>query len=97
LPLLCRAPGGDDGDGEAFPDLIEDDARDRTLPIRGTLWAEGARLRVNLLLKCSSSRFADQFTVVHRSADAVGTCCAAPPWRCVRAGRILAAVSYFAP
>ncbi|HEY1340670.1 MAG TPA: hypothetical protein VGF59_24330 [Bryobacteraceae bacterium] len=69
------AESGEDSDAEGFPDLIENEARERTLTIRGTLSADGAPLRVDLLLKCSASRFADryayQFTVINRSLDPV--------------------------
>jgi hypothetical protein len=66
-------PGALDVDEHEYPDLIEDDARHRTVSIRGTLWADGAPLVVDLLLMCSASRFADQFayefSVVSRADD----------------------------
>jgi hypothetical protein len=54
-------PGAVDVDEHEYPDLIEDGARHRTVSIWGTLWADGAPLVVDLLLRCSASRFADQF------------------------------------
>jgi hypothetical protein len=66
---------GEDPDAEGFPDLIEEDARERTVSIRGTLWGDGKPVRVDLLLRCSASKFADQyayqFSVTNRSEDAV--------------------------
>ena len=63
-----------DDDAE-FPDLIEDDAHLRNASIRGALGDPDRPVRVDLLLKCSASRFADQFAyqfvVIDRSADRV--------------------------
>ena len=64
-----------DGDDDDFPDLIEEDAHTRTVSIRGALWDGERAVRVDVLLKCSASKFASQyafqFTVIDRSADAV--------------------------
>ena len=47
---------------EGYPDLMEEDARVRTVSIRGTLrMGDGETIRVDLLLKCSASKFAKQF------------------------------------
>ena len=66
-------PGALDVDEHEYPDRIEDDARQRTVSIRGTLWADGAPVTVDLLLKCSASRFANQFayefSVVNRGDE----------------------------
>jgi hypothetical protein len=63
-----------DVDEHEYPDLIEDDARHRTVSIRGTLWADGAALLVDVVLKCSASQFADQFayefSLVNRGDEA---------------------------
>ena len=60
---------------EGYPDLIEADARVRTVGIRGTLSAGSRPVRVDLALKCSASRFANQyafqFSIIDRSSDAV--------------------------
>ncbi len=68
-------PDALDVDEHEYPDRIEDDARHRTISIRGTLWADGAPLVVDIALECSASRFADQFAyefrVVTRGDDAV--------------------------
>ena len=67
-------PGALEADEHEYPDLIEDDARHRTVSVRGTLWADGAPLAVDLVLKCSASQFANQFayefSVVNRGDDA---------------------------
>jgi hypothetical protein len=63
------------GDEDDFPDLIEDEAHARTVSIRGVLWDGERAVRVDVLLKCSASKFASQyafqFTVIDRSADAL--------------------------
>jgi hypothetical protein len=60
---------------EGYPDLIEEDARVRTVSIRGTLSAGGTDVRVDLLLKCSASQFAKQYayqySITDRSSDPV--------------------------
>ena len=67
-------PGALEVDEHEYPDLMEDDARHRTVSIRGTLWADAAPLEVDLELKCSASQFANQFayefSVVNRGDDA---------------------------
>jgi hypothetical protein len=64
------------GHQEGYPDLIEEDARVRTVSLRGTLSAEGRQIAVDLTLKCSASRFARQYAyqygITDRSADAIG-------------------------
>jgi hypothetical protein len=66
-----KAAGKEEEEDE-FPDLIEDDAHGRAISIRGLL-GDGAR--VDVLLRCTASRFADQyafqFTVVNRSDKGV--------------------------
>jgi hypothetical protein len=68
-----KAAGKEDDD--EFPDLIEDDAHGRAVAIRGTLSDGGKPVKVNVLLRCSASKFADQFafqfTVVNRSEKGV--------------------------
>ena len=63
------------GKDDDFPDLIEEDAHSKSVSIQGTLWDGERAVRVDLLLKCSASKFADryafQFTVINRSADFV--------------------------
>jgi hypothetical protein len=65
----------EEDDEAEFPDLIEDDAHIRTASIRGTLGDAAHRVRVDLELRCSASKFADQFamqfTVINKSADKV--------------------------
>jgi len=60
---------------EGYPDLMEEDARVRTVSIRGTLRMSDETLRVDLLLKCSASKFAKQFayqfSITDRSPDEV--------------------------
>ena len=60
---------------EGYPDLIEEDARIRTVSIRGTLSDSGRDVRVDLVLKCTASQFARQFayqySITDRSADPV--------------------------
>lgn len=60
---------------EGYPDLIEQDARIRTVSIRGTLSDSGRDVRVDLVLKCTASQFAKQFayqySITDRSADPV--------------------------
>ena len=60
---------------EGFPDLIEEDARVRTVSIRGTLSIGDSDLRVDILLKCSASQFAKeyayQYSITDRSQDPV--------------------------
>ena len=63
------------GDENHFPDLIEDEAHAKSVSIRGVL-SDGERaVRVDVLLRCSASKFAGQyafqFTVINRSADGV--------------------------
>jgi hypothetical protein len=67
-------PAGKDDDDD-FPDLIEEDAHGRAISIRGTL-ADGDRaVNVDVLLRCTASKFADQyafqFTVINRSDKGV--------------------------
>ncbi|HWC96105.1 MAG TPA: hypothetical protein VG456_05135 [Candidatus Sulfopaludibacter sp.] len=73
--LWAPAEEGLENNEEGYPDLIEGDARVRTVTIRGTLRAGGETVRVDLLLKCSASKFAKQFayqfSITDRSADAV--------------------------
>lgn len=61
--------------GEGYPDLIEEDARIRTVSIRGTLSDSGREVRVDLVLKCTASQFAKQFayqySITDRSADPI--------------------------
>ena len=68
---LPKPPGKEEDDD--FPDLIEDDAHGRAISIQGTL---GDGVRVDIVLRCTASKFADQFAyqyiVSNRSADAVG-------------------------
>jgi hypothetical protein len=68
-----KAAGKEDDDD--FPDLIEDDAHGREVAIRGTLSDRGKPVQVNVLLRCTASKFADQyafqFTVVNRSEKGV--------------------------
>jgi hypothetical protein len=58
-----------------FPDLIEDDAHMRSASVRGTLGDPEHPVHVDIQLRCSASKFADQFamqfTVIDRSADPV--------------------------
>jgi len=67
-----KVAGKEDDD---FPDLIEDDAHGRAISIRGTLSDGDRPVRVDLLLRCTASKFADQyafqFTVIDRSPDNV--------------------------
>jgi hypothetical protein len=71
---LEPAEGSEDRE-EGYPDLIEADARVRTMGIRGTLAAGGRPVRVDVALKCSASRFANQyafqFSIVDRSPDPI--------------------------
>lgn len=66
------AEEGAAGHKEGFPDLMEEDARIVTIAIRGEL--EGGA-KVDLVLKCSASRFAQQyayqFVVTNRSSTGV--------------------------
>ena len=68
---------GDDsrGQDDDFPDLIEEDAHSKSISIRGTLWDGERSVRVDVLLKCSASKFAEQyafqFTVINKSPDFV--------------------------
>lgn len=77
LPLTMRVPAGEGlaHHQEGYPDLIEGDARVRTVGIRGTLRAGDESVRVDLILKCSASQFAKQFayqfSVTDRSPDVV--------------------------
>jgi hypothetical protein len=54
-----------------FPDLIEEDAHGRAVSIRGTLGDADQPVKVDVLLRCTASKFADQyafqFTVINRS------------------------------
>ncbi|HEV2446907.1 MAG TPA: hypothetical protein VGS58_13345, partial [Candidatus Sulfopaludibacter sp.] len=52
-----------------YPDLIEEDARVRTVSITGTLSAGGRDVRVDLVLKCSASQFAKQFAYQYSITD----------------------------
>ena len=60
---------------EGYPDLIEEDARVRTVSIRGTLSSGGRDVRVDVQLKCSASQFAKQYayqySIVNGSPDPV--------------------------
>ena len=73
---MIREPeeGSEDRD-EGYPDLLEAEARVRTVSIRGTLAAGSEAARVDLLLKCSASAFAKQFafqfSITDRSPDPV--------------------------
>ena len=73
--VLTYRESGTAGDDDEFPDLIEDDAHVRSVSIRGTLGDPSHPVRVDVLLKCSASKFADrfalQFTIVNRSGDPV--------------------------
>jgi hypothetical protein len=77
LEALTHIPAeeGLDKHEEGYPDLMEEDARVRTVSIRGTLRAGGESIRVDLLLKCSASKFAKQFayqfSITDRSPDPV--------------------------
>jgi hypothetical protein len=76
LSVATHQEGPDSrGDENNFPDLIEDDAHRKTAAIRGILGDAAHPVRVDLLLKCSASKFADQyafqFVVINRSADGV--------------------------
>jgi hypothetical protein len=72
---VCCFSQSADKDDDDFPDLIDDDARTRSVSIRGTLGDTAHPARVDLLLKCSASKFADQFAfqfvIVNRSADRI--------------------------
>lgn len=63
------------GHEEGYPDLIEEDARIRTVAIRGTLSDSGRDVRIDLVLKCTASQFAKQFayqySITDRSADPI--------------------------
>jgi len=67
-------PAGKEDDDD-FPDLIEDDAHGRAISIRGTLGDPSHPVRIDLLLRCTASRFADQyafqFTVIDKSPDKI--------------------------
>lgn len=75
LSVATHQEGADGGDDDDFPDLIEDDAQRKTVSIRGTLGDAAHPIRVDLLLKCSASKFADQyafqFVVINRSSEGV--------------------------
>jgi hypothetical protein len=77
LPVTMQMPAeeGAANHEEGYPDLIEGDARVRTVSIRGTLRAGDETVRVDLVLKCSASKFAKefayQFSIMDRSADPV--------------------------
>jgi len=77
LDVLTRVPAeeGLARHEEGYPDLMEEDARVRTVSIRGTLRAGAESIRVDLLLKCSASKFAKQFayqfSITDRSPDPV--------------------------
>lgn len=77
LPVSMRIPAeeGVERHEEGYPDLIEGDARVRTVGIRGTLRAGEESVRVDLILKCSASQFAKQFayqfSITDRSSDEV--------------------------
>ena len=68
---------GDDsrGQDDDFPDLIEEDSHSKSISLRGTLWDGEHPVRIDVLLKCSASKFAQQyafqFTVINKSADPV--------------------------
>jgi hypothetical protein len=69
-----KAVGKADDDDD-FPDLIEDDAHGRAVSIRGMLGDGDRPVRVDVLLRCTASKFADQyafqFTVINRSEKGV--------------------------
>lgn len=75
LPVTMHRESEKGGEEDDYPDLIEADARERIAAIRGTLWAGSQPVRVDLLLKCSASRFANQyayqFSITNRSEDPV--------------------------
>jgi hypothetical protein len=62
-------------DDDDFPDLIEDDAHGRAVAIRATLLDGERPVRVDVLLRCTASKFADQyafqFTVINRSEKGI--------------------------
>jgi hypothetical protein len=75
LTVATHQEGADGGDEDDFPDLIEDDAHRKAISIRGTLGDPAHPVRVDLLLRCSASKFADQyafqFVVINRSDQGV--------------------------
>jgi hypothetical protein len=73
---MIREPEEGTGEREeGYPDLLEAEARVRTISIRGTLMAGTQPVRLDLLLKCSASAFAKEFayqySITDRSPDAV--------------------------
>lgn len=74
VPTHQERAGGGEVEKD-FPDLIEDEAHRRSVSIRGTLGDAAHPVRVDVLLRCSASKFADQyafqFEVINRSADRV--------------------------
>jgi hypothetical protein len=76
LTVLTHQEGDDSrGQDDDFPDLIEEDSHSKSISIRGTLWDGEHPVRVDVLLKCSASKFADryafQFTVSDKSPDPI--------------------------
>jgi hypothetical protein len=57
------------GHEEGYPDLIEEDARIRTVSIRGTLSDSGRDVPIRLVLKCTASQFAKQFAYQYSITD----------------------------
>lgn len=73
---MVREPEEGTGEREeGYPDLLEPEARVKTISIRGTLTAGTQPVRVDVLLKCSASAFAKQFafqySITDRSPDPV--------------------------
>jgi len=66
---------GKEEEEDDFPDLIEEDAHGRAVSIRGTLADGDKPVKVDVLLRCTASKFADQyafqFTVINRSDKGV--------------------------
>jgi hypothetical protein len=75
VPTHTEVTHHTEDDDADFPDLIEDDAHIRSVSIHGVLGDPAHPIRVDILLRCSASKFADQFamqfTVINRSADPV--------------------------
>src|SRR5207244_6387960 len=75
IPTNTEASQHKEDDEPEFPDLIEEDAHMRSASIRGALGDVAHPVRVDVTLRCSASKFADQFaiqfTVINRSTDRV--------------------------
>jgi hypothetical protein len=75
VPTHAEVVHHTEDDDVDFPDLIEDDAHVRSASIRGVLGEPAHPVRIDIQLRCSASKFADQFamqfTIINRSADEV--------------------------